>query len=66
MSVGDVSFLSPMDYLRLPMAAVADWLIFQMLPGPWTWVGTAIIIGATLYITLRERRLRKAPPPALD
>ncbi|KCZ91685.1 putative transporter [Hyphomonas johnsonii MHS-2] len=65
MSIGDVSFLSPIDYLRLPMAALVDWLLFHLLPGPWTWVGTAIIIAATFYITYREHRLRArvvAPP----
>ena len=60
MSIGDASFLSPIDYMRLPMAAVIDWTLFQALPGFWTWVGTAIIIGATLYITIREQRLRRA------
>ena len=60
MSVGDVSFLSPMDYLRLPMAATVDWILFSALPGAWTWVGTVIIISATLYITVREQQRRKA------
>ncbi|MCA8900972.1 MAG: DMT family transporter [Hyphomonas sp.] len=59
MSIGDASFLSPIDYLRLPMAATVDWLLFHALPGHWTWVGTAIIISATAYITLREQRLRR-------
>ena len=59
MAIGDASFLSPIDYLRLPMAATVDWLFFKALPGPWTWVGTAIIIGATAYITLRERQVRR-------
>lgn len=59
MSVGDASFLSSMDYLRLPMAVGVDWLLFHFLPGPWTWVGTAMIIAATLYITLREERRRR-------
>lgn len=67
MSTGDVSFLAPMDYLRLPMATMVDWLYFKALPGHWTWVGTVIIISATLYITLREQRLKRlragAPPP---
>jgi len=58
MSIGDASFLSPIDYLRLPMAALVDWLLFHLLPGPWTWVGTAIIISATFYITFREHRMR--------
>jgi drug/metabolite transporter (DMT)-like permease len=59
MAIGDASFLSPIDYLRLPMAATVDWFLFKALPGPWTWVGTAIIIGATAYITLRERQVRR-------
>ena len=59
MAIGDASFLSPIDYLRLPMAALVDWVLFHALPGPWTWLGTAIIIGATAYITLREQRLRR-------
>tara|TARA_R110000823_G_scaffold311893_1_gene438134 strand:- start:416 stop:1273 length:858 start_codon:yes stop_codon:yes gene_type:complete len=66
MSVGDASFLSPIDYLRLPMAALVDWLLFHLLPGPWTWVGTAIIISATFYITFREHRMSgKATAPPL-
>ena len=66
MSIGDASFLSPIDYLRLPMAALVDWLLFHLLPGPWTWVGTAIIISATFYITFREHRMSgKAIAPPL-
>lgn len=59
MAIGDASFLSPIDYLRLPMAATVDWLMFHVLPGHWTWVGTAIIVTATAYITIREQRLRR-------
>ncbi|MCI4644630.1 MAG: DMT family transporter [Hyphomonadaceae bacterium] len=66
MSMGDASFLSPMDYLRLPMAAVADFLLFQLLPGRYVWIGAAIIVLATLYITLREARLRQRAPPTGD
>jgi drug/metabolite transporter (DMT)-like permease len=33
MAIGDASFLSPIDYLRLPMAATVDWLLFKALPG---------------------------------
>lgn len=55
MSVGDASFISPLDYIRLPFAAVADWFAFKLLPGAFVWLGAAIIILSTLYITLRER-----------
>jgi len=56
MSVGDASFLSPMDYLRLPMAALACWFLLRLLPGAYVWLGAAIIVAATLYITVREAR----------
>ena len=61
MSIGDASFLSPMDYLRLPMAAVADWLLFKLLPGFYVWLGAGVIVAATLYITVRETRRARRP-----
>ncbi|MEM1149422.1 MAG: DMT family transporter [Pseudomonadota bacterium] len=64
MGMGDASFLSPMDYLRLPMAAAADFLLFQLVPGPYVWIGAAVIVTATLYITLREASRRKTPYPS--
>lgn len=58
MAIGDASFLAPVDYLRLPMAAVADWFVFKLLPGLNVWLGALIIVSATLIITLRERSKR--------
>lgn len=55
MSVGDASFLSPIDYLRLPMSAVADFWVFRLIPGLGVWGGAAIIVVSTLYIGWRER-----------
>lgn len=60
MSVGDASFLAPIDYLRLPMAALADWLIFKLLPDYPVWIGAGVIISATLFITFREHRKKAA------
>ena len=54
MSKGDASFLSTIDYLRLPMTAMVDWLFFQEFPGPLVWFGAAVIVISTLYITFRE------------
>jgi len=59
MTVGDASFLAPVDYLRLPMAALADWLIFKALPENNVWYGTAIIVAAALLITVRERKVKQ-------
>ena len=54
--VGDASFISPIDYLRLPMATVADLIIIGFLPGANVWIGAAIIIVSAGYITVRERK----------
>jgi drug/metabolite transporter (DMT)-like permease len=56
MSVGDASFLSPLDYLRLPMSAVADFAVFRLVPGLNVWSGAVIIVGSTLFIGWRERQ----------
>ena len=55
MSVGEASFISPVDYLRLPMSSVADFFVFRVVPGVNVWIGAAIIVVSTLYIAARER-----------
>ena len=67
MSVGEASFLSSIDFLRLPMTISADWIVFAALPTIWLWPGAGLIIGATLYISFREAqeaRQRRENPPA--
>ena len=66
MSKGEASFLSSMDYIRLPMTACVDWLIFQEFPGPFVWLGAAIIVASTLFIAIREAqesRVGRSEPP---
>lgn len=58
MAIGEASYVSAMDFLRLPMAVAADWLVFKTLPGFWVWPGTALIIASTLYISIREARAK--------
>ncbi len=57
MRIGDASFQAPMDYVRLPMTALADALVFRKLPGLSIWLGAAVIVASTLYIAWREARL---------
>ena len=52
----DASFVLPFDFLRLPFAAAAGWVLFSEIPDLWTLAGAAIIFGATYYVTWRERR----------
>jgi drug/metabolite transporter (DMT)-like permease len=38
-----------MNFLRLPIAAVAGYLVFAEFPDLWTWAGAAVIFGAAWY-----------------
>lgn len=62
MRIGDASFLSPLDYVRLPFSAVADFFVFRLVPGLNLWMGALIIIASTLYVAWRERRAGKRRP----
>ena len=53
---GEASVLASLDYVRLLWATLLGWLVFETLPGPWTWVGAAIVIAAALYTVQVERR----------
>jgi drug/metabolite transporter (DMT)-like permease len=51
---GDMTVVVPVDFARVPFAAVIGFIVFAEAPGIWTFVGTGIILCATLVI-LRTR-----------
>ncbi len=57
---GDVGAVAPFDFIRLPLAALFGFLVFDEIPDAWSGAGTAIIIAASLYIARREIKLRAA------
>lgn len=64
-SIGEVSALAPVDYTRLIFATLVGFFLFDTLPDLWAFVGSAVIVGSTLYITLREAgKSRSGPAPA--
>jgi drug/metabolite transporter (DMT)-like permease len=56
-SWGEASVLASLDYVRLLYATFLGWLVFDTLPGPYTWVGAAVIIAASIYTVHRERKV---------
>jgi len=56
----DATAVLSFDFARLPFAALVGWLVFAELPDIWTWIGGAVIFGASVYIAFRESRLRKS------
>ncbi|MEX0318959.1 MAG: DMT family transporter [Ruegeria sp.] len=54
--VADAATVAPFEYVGLPMAVFWGWLIWGELPGPVVWLGMALIMGAGLFVFLRERQ----------
>ncbi len=59
LKLGDVSALTPISFMQLPVVAVAGWLLFDEAVTHWTIVGAAIIFGANSYIAYREAVLAR-------
>ena len=59
MQVGDAAAMAPIDYTRLLFGALAGFLLFGEIPTVQTLAGAAIVIAATLFITLREHVLAR-------
>lgn len=53
------SVLAPFQYLEIISATALGFLVFGDFPDALTWLGTAIIIGAGLYVFFRERKLEQ-------
>lgn len=62
----DASVVMPLDYVRLPFAALVGWVAFSEPVDPLTWLGAAVIAGSALYITRRESRLNQPQTAAAD
>jgi drug/metabolite transporter (DMT)-like permease len=54
---GEASVLASLDYVRLLYATLLGWLVFNTLPGPYTWIGALVIIAASIYTVQRERKV---------
>ena len=59
LKLGEVSALTPIGFMQLPLVAVLAWLLFGERIDRWTVLGAAIIFVANAYIAHRESRLSK-------
>lgn len=59
LKLGDVSALTPISFMQLPVVAVAGYLLFDEGIDRWTLLGAAIIFIANAYIAHREAQLAR-------
>ena len=63
------SLTAPFDYTSIIWAIILGYVAFGEVPEPSVWAGSAIVIGAGLFVIWRERQLglrrraMQAPPP---
>ena len=54
MKRADASVIIPMEFIRLPLTAVAAYIFFAEVPGVWTIIGAAVIFIGTWQLAKRE------------
>ena len=59
LDLGRASVLAPFAYTEIIMATTIGYVVFGDFPDTFTWIGIAIVIGAGVYISLRERQKQK-------
>lgn len=57
--IGEVSALTPIGFMQLPLVAMFGWWLFDEAPDRWTVLGALIILGANAYIAHREAVLAR-------
>lgn len=55
----ELTVVLPLQFLRLPFAALIGYVAFVEIPDTWTWVGAAVIVASSVYIAHREAKLRR-------
>ncbi len=54
--LADISATQSLRFLDLVWTSALGWLIFSSVPSSTTWIGAAVIMASTLWITQREKR----------
>jgi drug/metabolite transporter (DMT)-like permease len=62
LSTGEASLMGIIDYIRLPLVALAGFWFFDEVPDSLAMIGATIVIASTLYITFRDMRVKAISP----
>lgn len=58
LAIEDASFIGPLEIIRVPLAALAGWLLFAEFPDVWVWVGSAVVFVSIIFLTRSHRSAR--------
>ena len=58
--LADAATVAPFEYVGLPLAVFWGWAVFGDLPVLEVWIGIFLILGAGLFVFLRERHKARA------
>ena len=56
--------VQPVNFMRMPIAAIFGWVLFNEFPDIWTWFGAIIIFCATTYAVRRGAKTTVRPSNA--
>jgi drug/metabolite transporter (DMT)-like permease len=59
LKLGEVSALTPISFMQLPVVALFGWVLFGQTVDAWTIAGATIIFVANAYIAHREAQLAR-------
>jgi S-adenosylmethionine uptake transporter len=57
--LADATYLQPFSDLKLPLTALLGWVLLSQVPTPWFWLGSALIIAASVFIFYVETGPRR-------
>ncbi|MBN7783820.1 DMT family transporter [Ponticoccus gilvus] len=60
--MANAAVIAPFEYIGLPLAILWGWSVFGEWPSAATWAGCALIVGAGLFVFIREQQ-KAAPAP---
>lgn len=59
-AAGEMTIVAPLDFLRVIVAGVLGYVLFEEIPDAWAFAGAAVVVSACAYIVRREAMLRKS------
>ena len=54
LEVAEAAVVAPIHYTLIIWGTFYGYMVFNQLPDVWTWVGTAVIVGAGLFTFYRQ------------